>query len=406
MESDTDGQADYSYWLKVRIWDSKEAAALLLGYEPDYAYGYGPDESGWVSDTIDPLRSAIRGKASKLETILRRAQLAGEFGKVQLNRIGDPWEKTVTWRKWVAWARLNNIKCSDVLSNATAELQEPYAADDLMEWLELDLWTRQEFACLSCDINPTGADIQWHGYQNAAGVTINRPRVINAQLLSEGPFFYITPTEQITQDEWDEVAFDLAARGAAVSSSQVQHNDEIEQKRLKLSAAEEKLQKIWLIICRANDLELEDHAMSSPKSYLVWAQRRGINIPWLEWAIQNNLVEPPKTEAVETNNVLEPIKPSDKRREEGLRAAIAILRQEHASGKLRARQDFEKCMRKVVVIEHIRENPADFPLCANIEPKNDRRLIKDREPTLTKDFPDFTQTKEIADEYERLIREK
>lgn len=124
MNSAIAGQADYSYWLKVRIWDSREAAALLLGYEPDYAYGYGPDENGFVEDKIDPLRSAIRDKANKLETILERAQLAGEFGKVQLNQGGGVWGGTVSPFDWTAWAKSNNIDCVEELLNAVADIKE------------------------------------------------------------------------------------------------------------------------------------------------------------------------------------------------------------------------------------------------------------------------------------------
>lgn len=133
MNSDTAGQADYSYWLKVRIWDSREAAALLLGYEPDYAYGYGPDELGSVENKIDPLRSAIRDKANKLETILERAQLAGEFGKVRLNQGGGVWGGTVSPFDWMAWAKSNNIDCVEALLNAVAETkeQDDSEADDI-----------------------------------------------------------------------------------------------------------------------------------------------------------------------------------------------------------------------------------------------------------------------------------
>lgn len=401
MKDDELEAANYEYWLQVRDWDSNEAASLLLGIEPRSLPLMLEDQS--------PTQRQATQEIRKLRRILSSAVKAGDFGEVKIIDDGSVISPAISGRVWVAWARLNSIECSVKLSIAVEQLEKQHSSDDLIEWLGLDLWTRQEFACLSCDINPTGADISWHGYRNAAGVKINKPRIINAQLLSEGPFFYITPVEQITQEEHDEVAFELAARGADVSTSQVQHSDDIERKRHKLATAEEKLQKIWLLICRTTDLELEAFDKSSPRSYLEWAQRRGIKIPWLEWATQNNLVEPPKTEAVETNNVPEPTKPSDKRREEGLRAAIAILRQEHASGKLRAWQEFERCMRKVVVINYIRKNPTDFPHCAKIKPildMNEGQSIKDREPTLTKSFPDFTKTTEIVDEYERLTREK
>ncbi len=172
-------------------------------------------------------------------------------------------------------------------------------------------------------------------------------------------------------------------------------------------AACKKRSECWILF-ESNPAHLKQETFA-PSYFIDWAASKGFNIPWLEWAMQNDLLKVPDTETPTVSDTREPVKPSDKRRKEGLRAAIAILRQEHASGKLRAWQDFETCMRKAVVIDYIRKNPTAFPHCAKTKPildKNDSQSIKYREPTLTKDFPDFTKDPEIVVEYKRLTTEK
>ena len=103
MKSQDAGKADYSYWLMVRVWTAHEAAALLLGYEPQYTV---------VSfDEFDVIRREVGIEREKLERILESAQLAGELGKVQLNLLGEPWGKTVTAAQWIKFAQRNEIGC-------------------------------------------------------------------------------------------------------------------------------------------------------------------------------------------------------------------------------------------------------------------------------------------------------
>ena len=124
MESEKTGKADYSYWLKVRVWDSEEAAALILGYEPEYTHYLFINRLRHKDEPEDIGRTAISVEADNLEKILQSAQLAGELGKVQLNQVGEPWGKTVTWQKWVSWAKRNKIGCANELLTAIAELED------------------------------------------------------------------------------------------------------------------------------------------------------------------------------------------------------------------------------------------------------------------------------------------
>lgn len=97
----------------------------------------------------------------------------------------------------------------------------------------------------------------------------------------------------------------------------------------------------------------------------------------------------------------------EKRLKEGLRAAKTILVQKHSCGELHDIHDFNRCVKKGVIIGHIRENPTTYPHCAGTKTKSpESSSIADREPLLSRIFPDFTKHPEIKSEYERLINEK
>ena len=69
------------------------------------------------------------------------------------------------------------------------------------------------------------------------------------------------------------------------------------------------------------------------------------------------------------------------------------------------RQDFEQCMGKAEIIDFIRANPEKYPYCDMIRSKlnNDQaQNIKDREPTLARNFRDFRKDPTVLAEYEKL----
>ncbi len=116
----------------MRVWTAHEAAAFLLGYEPWYAHYFysDPPFGGDNDEPEDVNRTAIAVEARRLEKILESAQLAGELGKVELNQVGKPWGKPVTWQKWVSWAKSNNIECAEELLAAVSELDEQKDTDE------------------------------------------------------------------------------------------------------------------------------------------------------------------------------------------------------------------------------------------------------------------------------------
>jgi hypothetical protein len=121
MQNREHEEPDYGYWLKAKVWDTKEAAALILGYDPDYLWSFRPDPEDADKHDFDfavgedPRHTELKGKASSLERLLRRAYVAGDFGKPRLNQVGEPWGKTVTASQWINWAKKNDITCAQEL---------------------------------------------------------------------------------------------------------------------------------------------------------------------------------------------------------------------------------------------------------------------------------------------------
>jgi len=238
--------------------------------------------------------------------------------------------------------------------------------------------------CLICDIDPESADIDWPDKDSAEpGFNADGPIINNASLISN-PGAYL-PIFHLTAEELAEIADDIFEQGVA----------------------EETLKSLWIIFRRTKDAKEIDSSGTDPQWYVQWALKRGFKIPWLDWAVQHGFLAEESIEVTRTvKDMPQRVTPSHARREEGLNAAIKILRLKHENDKLRNTDDFERYMRKAAVIKYIRNHPEDFPRCAKIKPYPERQTLKDREPTLTKDFPDFTKDNKIVEEYKQLISSK
>ena len=282
-----------------------------------------------------------------------------------------------------------------------------YSRSSLEKWFELDVWQPKEAMCLICDIDPFMADIDWSDKASVGpGDNVEGPRIKNALLLSKDKSFYYLHSE-LTAEQIERYGPPWEYHDPKKLSKEDKHLAYGRDKDLEFADAQEKLIRLWRIFRRAKDAKEIDSSGTDPQWYVQWALKRGFKIPWLDWAEQHGFLAEDSIAETQADNVVpERITPSDKRCEEGMRAIKTILRRKHADGKLRGDEDYRRWTKKAVVIDHIRKNPADYPLCDKIEPKIDRLLSKDREPTLTKDFPNFTQTKEILDQYERLTGKK
>jgi hypothetical protein len=229
-------------------------------------------------------------------------------------------------------------------------------------------------------------------------------------------------------ENWRKTLLDQLLPGASVDLSHQLHPCDLEEIS-KHVAAQREVAKAWKIFWSNPSHEVDPNGVwdvadfqrqvSHPPNYFIeWAESKGIEVAWLEWArARGFLVDRGKTESLSADeqsasNTLptrdnpERVPLTEKRRKEGLTAAKMILRQKHDGGKLSERAKFNEYMKKSAVINFIRKRPGDFPECARTKQYPNRRTIKDKEPTLTKDFPDFTKDPEILAEYKWLTGKK
>ena len=111
MISDNEFLANYAYWLKVKVWTGREAASLMLGFEPD---------SIWFSSEKSDILKEGRKDAKKLYRILSRAADLGEFGPVRYGLEGETIAPPVVWQDWVQFANDNDLICAKSFVEAVA----------------------------------------------------------------------------------------------------------------------------------------------------------------------------------------------------------------------------------------------------------------------------------------------
>lgn len=160
-----------------------------------------------------------------------------------------------------------------------------YDDSELREWLEYKNWNQKEALCLLSDIEPTGAKIWWHGYDNYDGVRIDLPRLVNAELLSERSSFYDIP--YIDPEDTD------LHRTLQTEAGKPQEC--ISDKNRKLRRAEKRLQETWIEVKRKSP-EFDFFTsgdIEAPYVWLDWAKSHQIAIPWLDWAEKQGLIKRP-----------------------------------------------------------------------------------------------------------------
>lgn len=162
--------------------------------------------------------------------------------------------------------------------------KDPYRSSRLRDWLELATWESKEAVCLLCDIDPTGTDIHWDGFTNIHGGHVDAPKVERGQLLTEGrASSFDQPGDRFLDvsgheyDPWFRVDDIESVIGIDDTQSLQRHR------------AEMKLRKVWSKYSRnPNHQSLRNRP---PHEYIEWAISEGVDIPWLEWAIQESLVD-------------------------------------------------------------------------------------------------------------------
>ena len=142
--------------------------------------------------------------------------------------------------------------------------EEAYDSSELAGWLELGAWTPKEAVCLICDIDPTGADISWAGYDNYAGVFVPKPKINNVGFLREDGDLYVVPRR-------------LQLKGRKVTSEFDSGDDTIDYKNYRISLAEPVLQRTMRLLERGKNFA--SSARMPPSYFIDWARRKNIEIP-------------------------------------------------------------------------------------------------------------------------------
>ncbi len=152
---------------------------------------------------------------------------------------------------------------------------DPYSFSSLEEWLEHDTWSNNDALLIIIGIEPTGADVNWDGFENVNGIHVNIAKLVNASFFDDIYDSYIDP-HYISEDELKEWGY-----------TDIETIDQLAQRREKILAYSSKLGKVKSL-WDASDFDKERY---SPKHYIDWAARKKIHVPWLDWATNKNIFE-------------------------------------------------------------------------------------------------------------------
>jgi len=151
----------------------------------------------------------------------------------------------------------------------------PYECSELRTWLKLDTWKQTDGLLLMVNIEPQGSDVNWEGYENFMGVYIDGAKLLNASLLDDISEYYSLPHD-IDEEEAREVW--------KYSEEFIEELAERHEKIMKYSAKLNNIKTLW----DGSDFKEERYP---PKHYIDWALSKDIEIPWLEWAVENKLID-------------------------------------------------------------------------------------------------------------------
>jgi len=152
----------------------------------------------------------------------------------------------------------------------------PYHYSCLSERLTLETWSQEEGLLILASIDPLGADVNWDGYENYMGVHIDSVKLINATLLEDDGDHYDLPHDLSEEEAKDKWKFD---------DDFIRHLQDRQEKIRRYSAKLSHVKKTW-------DASYFKEERYSPKHYIEWAKSKNIGISWLEWAIENKLLDP------------------------------------------------------------------------------------------------------------------
>jgi hypothetical protein len=160
----------------------------------------------------------------------------------------------------------------------------PYSISALNKYLGLETWVFKDGLLLLTGINPIGAEVEWNGYENYNGVWIDQPVIRNADFLDPNLPDYTTPTDFSYMEDKNHFKGDK----------------DIEEKISLLKRLGDKLQYLlsnW-------ESALTPHEdRNTPSYYIEWALSKGLEIPWLAYAIEYCAYKPKQLQEVESKPI-------------------------------------------------------------------------------------------------------
>ena len=184
----------------------------------------------------------------------------------------------------------------------------PYSETTLLNYLEYKEWTHEEALLIFCDCDPQLTNVSWVEYGNEHGTASGENVLENAQLFREWDGMRHIPLEIQTPvlehpalkdlDITVATSEDWAKRGAIVADQdEPTPVDEIAWKWIHCIQIGFKLSKLHETMMRkspeldVSPLQEKNKPIKKSVSWWIeWALRHELNIPWLSWIEENNLL--------------------------------------------------------------------------------------------------------------------
>ncbi len=180
--------------------------------------------------------------------------------------------------------------------------QDPVSSDEsfwyehsaLSKWLRYDTWTWQLGLPLICNI-----DMENSGRSDAwGGLMLSDPEEVEifdisfalVALLSEDPVYQLPPIKEPNNSDLGDYVQRLAALKKELGRDNVEINSDDVLVRMS------RRHRALIELRQAHDIFMTnpDHGATDtfkPAYFLIWAASKGIDIPWLDWAKEQNLVD-------------------------------------------------------------------------------------------------------------------
>jgi len=185
--------------------------------------------------------------------------------------------------------------------------ENPYEFSELSTHLQLETWKPKEALLLLVGIDNAGAMVEW-STENIAGAIIDKPVIRRANWLTGDNDYYIYPLAyefaQSTHEAKEELA--SAERNGDTLKAKALKNELAEMEFIDGDPTTKYIQKmleirsemLGIISRRWHSGAHDTEVRQSPEFFVRWAEVRGFEIEWAQWARDNDLLdcEPPITE--------------------------------------------------------------------------------------------------------------